>query len=125
MPSRSPILLVEDDLESLLALSELLRDGGYSVVATADGAEAMRHLREDSPSLVLLDLRMPRMDGWEFSNFKNQDPILSRIPVVLLSGASDLRKHADELQAAAYLSKPFTPARILEVVRAVLAAAEV
>ena len=125
MSSGAPILLVEDDLDSLQSLSDLLTDGGYNVVATADGAEAMRHLREDHPRLVLLDLRMPRMDGWEFSAFKNQDPLLASIPLVLLSGASDLKKHAQDLDAAAYLTKPFSPQRLLDVVKTVLAAAEV
>ena len=125
MLSAGPILLVEDDLESLQSLADLLSAGGYTVIATADGAEAMRHLREDHPRLVLLDLQMPRMDGWEFSGFKNQDAVLARIPVVLLSGARDLKMHAVTLDAAAWLQKPFSPAHLLEVVRTVLAAAEV
>ncbi len=120
--SGAPILVVEDDALSLQVLSDVLGDEGYSVIATADGAEAMRHLREDRPCLVLLDLRMPRMDGWEFARFKNLDPSLARVPLVLLSGAHDLKKHAQELDAAAFLMKPFTPEQILAVVRAVLAA---
>lgn len=116
----APILVVDDDVASIHALCDVLADAGYAVIGTADGAEAMRHLREDRVRLVLLDLRMPRMDGWSFAQLKNADPEIGSIPVVLLSGAGDLATHARELDAAAWLAKPFLPGRLLSVVRGVL-----
>ena len=111
------ILVIEDDLDLLSPLSEILQDAGYGVLSAADGAEAMRYLREDGPDLVLLDLGLPKMDGWDFARFKGGDPNTASVPIVILSGADDLERHAREIGAAAWLRKPVDVDRLLSTVR--------
>ena len=85
------ILIVEDDSDLREALSEVLRDEGYSVESAADGREALDRLRRDlRPSLILLDLTMPVMNGWQFRAEQRRDPALSEIPVVVLSAGDHL-----------------------------------
>jgi CheY-like chemotaxis protein len=111
------ILVIEDELDLLFPIAELLKDEGYEVLAASDGAEAMRYLREEKPDLVILDLSMPRMSGWEFSGFKRDDPQIADIPVILLSGNRDIEKHAQELGAVAWLAKPLQGAALVETVK--------
>jgi CheY-like chemotaxis protein len=111
------ILVIEDELDLLFPITELLKDEGYEVLAASDGAEAMRYLREEKLDLVILDLSMPRMSGWEFAGFKRDDPQIAAIPVILLSGNRDLEMHARELGATAWLAKPLQGAALLETVK--------
>ena len=77
------ILIVEDDRAIREPLSVLLRGEGYRVSLAENGQEALRKLRtEPSPDIIVLDLRMPVMDGWEFRAIQQQDPLLGLIPVV-------------------------------------------
>jgi CheY-like chemotaxis protein len=101
------LLLVEDDDDIRTDLAELLAEEGYQVAAAANGAEALAQLRADPrPCLILLDLMMPVMSGWDFRAAQLRDPELAGIPVVLLSGANDLAEHARTLSAAGFLRKP-------------------
>lgn len=109
--------MIEDELDLLFPIAELLKDEGYEVLPASDGAEAMRYLREETLDLVILDLSMPRMTGWEFAGFKRDDPRIADIPVILLSGNRDLEKHARELGAAAWLAKPLQGAALVETVK--------
>jgi len=101
------ILLVEDDEDYRLGLAEVLRGEGYLVTCAANGQEALGYLRGGvRPSLVLLDLRMPVMNGWDLRATMLQDQALSTIPVILLTAAIS-QADATTLQAAASLQKPF------------------
>ncbi len=102
----SPILVVEDDADIRSGVAEVLRQEGYEVATAAHGREALDWLCGNSPSVILLDLMMPIMDGWEFRSEQLRDPRLARIPVVLLSGAGDVRQHATSLGADGFLVKP-------------------
>jgi CheY-like chemotaxis protein len=82
------ILIVEDDRHELRALSEFLERKGYSVIEAQNGWEALDDLRNGAAvSLVLLDLSMPVMDGWEFLKRQNDDPAIADIPVVALTAS--------------------------------------
>ena len=84
------ILVVEDDEDSRTALCDTLIDAGYLPFAVADGVEALEHLRTGArPSLIILDLMLPRIDGWRFLSIIAGAPELSGIPVVVCSGAVD------------------------------------
>src|SRR4029077_724463 len=85
-PPRSPLLVVEDDSRSREALSRLLRHVGFQVETAADGPAALETLKRVSPSLVLLDLMLPGIDGVEVLRRIRGEPRLADIPVVLLSG---------------------------------------
>jgi len=82
------ILLVDDDAGSRDALAKLLRGEGFAVVAVDGGVAAMESLRRPPlPRLIVLDLMMPDMDGWDFRREQKRDPELARIPVIAVSGA--------------------------------------
>lgn len=102
------VLIVEDDPDVRETLSEILDEEGYRVECAADGREALEHLRNGPrPKLILLDLMLPGMDGWEFRRRQRQDPALASIPVAVLSGIGDMGLHADYLDAVEYFPKPF------------------
>ena len=109
------ILLVEDDVDSRENLAAVLRSEGHEVVTAANGQEAHQYLGSAAtlPSVILLDLMMLVMDGWRFRWQQVQQSYLAAIPVVLLSGESDVREAATSLGAAAYLSKPINPGALL------------
>lgn len=83
-PNRS-VLVVEDDNDVRDTLGEFLADEGYQVETATNGQEALEHLKQHKPGLVLLDLMMPIMNGWEFLEKRNSDKELSRVPVLVLS----------------------------------------
>jgi CheY-like chemotaxis protein len=118
------ILLVEDDPALRAALAELLEEQGYEVACAEHGADALAQLGDaPPPSVILLDLAMPVMDGWSFRTVQLGDPRLAGIPTVVLSAslASDPRA-LDGLEADAALAKPFTVERLIETVQRVCAA---
>jgi CheY-like chemotaxis protein len=104
------ILIVEDDEDIRSDLVAILSVKGYSVAGTANGQEALAHLRSPPggvalPSVILLDMRMPVMNGWEFLAAQRQDPLLSAIPVIICSGDGNVDPQA--VRAAGFLRKPF------------------
>jgi CheY-like chemotaxis protein len=102
------VLVVDDDASIRELLVELLEDEGYSVVSAANGEEALRYLQQQGeyPCVILLDLMMPQMNGWEFRAAQRQNPALAAIPVVTISAHVAIAPHAAELDAAAHLAKP-------------------
>ena len=85
---RCLVAIVEDDTEFRNMLQELLEEEHYRVVAVSNGAEALETLRgETVPSVILLDVSMPVMDGFDFLRLRNDDPNLSQVPVVLVTNA--------------------------------------
>ncbi|MFN2634193.1 MAG: response regulator [Thermoanaerobaculia bacterium] len=112
--SRGRLLLVEDDADLRQSLSDLLRDAGFEVAVAENGLVALTYL-EDSPPpcLVLLDLMMPVMNGWEFREAQTRNHKLSDIPVVILTADGRAELKAESLGAAGYLRKPIEVARLL------------
>jgi CheY-like chemotaxis protein/predicted transcriptional regulator len=103
----SRVLVVDDDVDLRDGLAEVLRDLGYEVTTAGDGGEALAAIRTGvRPSLILLDLAMPGMDGWTFSAELHKDPGLVGIPVVVMSGQGSAREEATRLDARACLVKP-------------------
>jgi CheY-like chemotaxis protein len=83
------VLIVEDEVTTRDALIELLGKEGREIVAVGNGQEAMERLANSPrPRLILLDLMMPRMDGWEFLRRQSADPLIANIPTIVLSGSS-------------------------------------
>ncbi len=111
--SNNQVLVVEDDPELLGSLATFLRDEGFEVECARHGLEALGRLRGGSrPGVILLDLMMPIMTGWEFRYAQRQDSELARIPVVVISGLEDSPCHAAWLEADDYVQKPI-PADVL------------
>ena len=100
------VLIIEDDDEIREILAEMLVERGYSVVTARNGEEGLAAMRvAPPPCLVLLDLMMPVMDGWQLRKEMLADPVLAEIPVVVVSGAADVGESA-ALKAANVLTKP-------------------
>jgi DNA-binding response OmpR family regulator len=108
------VLVVDDEIDIREAVAEVLADEGYEVYAVGDGAEALRKARSVHPSLVLLDLMMPGMNGWEFRAAQSSDPELRDIPVVVLSALG----RVSGLDAEAFIQKPFDLDELLNAVKA-------
>jgi len=117
------ILVIEDDPDIALSLRlKLERDGGFEVVTAHDGAEGLRLAIRQPPDLVLLDVNLPGMDGFEVCRHLRKEPATAATPVIMLTariGESD-RVAGLELGADDYITKPFSPKEALARVRAVL-----
>jgi two-component system, chemotaxis family, chemotaxis protein CheY len=110
------VLVVDDDGGVRQVLASTLHVAGYEVQAAEDGADALVLLERWQPDLILLDLKMPRMDGWAFRREQLADDSLAAIPVVLLSGADEAAYAGDRLTVAAVLAKPFDIHEMLAMV---------
>jgi CheY-like chemotaxis protein len=110
------VMLVEDDAESRADLAELLQLEGYKVVAFANGAEALDHLIQSSPPhLIIMDMRMPVMDGSRFRSAILRDPELAKIPVVVVTAFEP--PAAATLSALRVLRKPLDVDTLLATIR--------
>src|SRR5262245_61392653 len=117
-PVHRPILIVDDDTRIRMSLAELLQLEGYRVATAANGQEALNRLKVPPlPSLILLDVVMPVMDGWVFRHELLKDAELAAIPVVITSSISSAYQLKGHLQGVAYLEKPFNREQLLEVVK--------
>ncbi|MGZ4352893.1 MAG: response regulator [Gaiellaceae bacterium] len=117
------LILVADDDEDILALVSLrLRRLGYRVAQAADGEEALAEVARERPALVILDLMMPRVDGYEVIRRLRADPETSSLPVILLSARARSADAAAGLDAGAdaYFSKPFRAEELAEAIRGLL-----
>jgi CheY-like chemotaxis protein len=101
----SPVLVVDDQPEVRSVVSLILRAEGYQVETAANGAEALEALDQVEPACVLLDMRMPVLDGWGFARELEARQI--DVPVVVMTAARDARSWCDEIKAADCLPKPF------------------
>lgn len=115
-PKRA-ILVVEDDTDIREALMGVLEEEGYDVVGAGNGREALDALREGPrPALILLDLMMPFMNGWQFRAEQKLDANLSEIPVVVVSADANVGQKAASLEAVGHLKKPVELDALLAVV---------
>lgn len=118
MPPAQPILIVEDDIDTREALKFCLETFGYAVVLAGDGADGLAKLHAGlRPCLILLDLLMPRKNGFQFRMEQVMDPELSEIPVVVYSGNPDACRGEAVAGAVAHLHKPIEVDKLLELVR--------
>jgi DNA-binding response OmpR family regulator len=116
---RQRVLVVEDDADTVLLLKQIFRMSGFDVVSANSGKEALRKCGELSPALVVLDLMMPEMDGWETFQYLRQ---MMDVPVIVVSalGSKDDIVKALHLGVDDYVTKPFFNAELVERSRAVL-----
>jgi CheY-like chemotaxis protein len=118
-PPAAPVLIVEDHDDTREMIATLLGFAGYTVVTAANGKQGLERLLQSRPCLVLLDLTMPIMTGWEFraAQLSVGDPALAAVPVLLLTAMPNAEKAAEELQAVEVIKKPFDYDRLIESVR--------
>jgi CheY-like chemotaxis protein len=111
-----PVLIVEDDADLREMMAQLLALEGYDAAIAANGRDALDYLRRGAtPRLILLDLMMPVMDGWEFRREQQRDPAIASVPVVVLSALD--RGRANDVIADDFLKKPLDFDRLLHLVR--------
>lgn len=117
--NRKRILVVEDEPETVILLKHILRSAGYNVLGATSGPEALKKFSEVKPNLVLLDLMMPGMDGWETYRYLRQ---MSDVPVMIISAISNKEEVVRALRMGVddYLTKPFINAEVVARVEAVL-----
>lgn len=108
------VLVVDDEVDIRQAVTEVLAEEGHTVQAAGDGAEALAKMHAFHPQLVLLDLMMPGMNGWEFRRAQKIDPDVATIPVVVLSALS---QRDGDIDAEGYIQKPFDLDDLLNAVR--------
>ena len=117
-------MIVEDDPDIRESLGEFLTEGGYDVVLAGNGKDALQRMRRDElVDVVILDLRMPVMDGWEFRAIQKDDDRLKQIPVVAMS--ADRSPQAIAVSSEAYLRKPVDPDELLRTLERLLRDREV
>ena len=120
------ILLVDDEPTFALTLKEFLTFSGFEVDIVHDGADAMERLRFSAPDLLLLDIMMPKMDGYVFARKIKTDPKLKKIPIIVITAVPGVRgkKIMDSLGAAGYLEKPIDSHKLLDVINEILSPKE-
>lgn len=115
MSESRAILVVDDDADLRELMVLLLEGAGYRVQAARDGQEALDHVAQEMPALILLDMKMPGMNGWQFAAaFRRQYGY--RSPIIVVTAAEDVRKTAQEVEADGFLGKPFDLDDVLRMV---------
>jgi len=116
------ILLVEDDRDTLTVLRENLKRAGYQVVEAQSGEEGLVAFKRYKPDLVILDVALPGIDGWEVLRRIKAGPISRKTPVVMLTGKTDNadRIKGYEIGADFYMTKPYNVQKLLTVVRSIV-----
>ncbi|MGQ0678778.1 MAG: response regulator transcription factor [Actinomycetota bacterium] len=121
-PGNKKILITDDDPVIIELLQVNLEMEGYDVVTAANGLEAVGAAAREQPDLIILDIMMPKMDGWTARAQLLQQPGTAKIPVIFLSARAqqaDLRK-GYEAGVAEYVTKPFEPVELLSIIERVL-----
>jgi CheY-like chemotaxis protein len=115
---RRAVLVVDDDPEHRASVRDVLEDEGYAVAEAANGKEALDYLTDGrgEPALILLNLQMPVMTGWELLAARKRHTRLATIPVVVASGHSARLSAASHGSVAGFLRKPYGPAALLTAV---------
>jgi two-component system chemotaxis response regulator CheY len=116
--NKPEILVVDDDADLLFTVRELLLELGFAVRTAANGREALQELSRERPAAVLLDMRMPVMDGWGFAAELRKRG--DTMPLVVMTAATDARSWAEQIHARAYVSKPFEPDEIVRALNAAI-----
>jgi two-component system alkaline phosphatase synthesis response regulator PhoP len=116
------ILVVDDEVYILHILDFILGAEGYDVVTATNGEQALQKVREEKPDLVILDIMMPKLDGYETCRMIKNDAATQQIPVILLTakGREVDQKLGREVGASDYITKPFSPNKLIERVQAIL-----
>jgi len=119
---QAKILVVDDEVYILHILDFILGAENYDVVTASNGEQAIQKVREEKPDLVILDIMMPKLDGYETCRMIKKDPATKHIPVILLTakGREVDQKLGREVGASDYMTKPFSPSKLIERVQAIL-----
>jgi two-component system, cell cycle response regulator DivK len=126
MSEPKTVLLVEDNEDNRIVYATMLEHYGYRVVETANGEDAVRIAKEQIPDLILMDISIPVIDGWEATKILKGEEATKDIPIIALTAhalATD-RMKAEEVGCDGYLAKPCEPRRVVAEVERLLGAAQ-
>ncbi|MCI0412627.1 response regulator [bacterium] len=117
------ILLVDDEEDILDFLELILEEQGYSVIKATSGTDALAAAQMHRPELILLDIMMPEMDGWEVLKLLKADEEVTHIPVAMLTARTEMKDKIQGLQEGAidYICKPFATKELLDKLEIILA----
>lgn len=125
-PATAPLIMVVDDSLTVRKItSRLLAREGYEVVTAKDGVDALQQLQEHTPAVMLVDIEMPRMDGFELTKNVRGDAAMAHIPIIMITSrtAEKHRSYAKELGVNAYLGKPYQEEELLGHIASFISAA--
>lgn len=113
------VLLVEDEKNVILSVKACIDAGGYRVDVVEDGEEALNYVRKENPDIILLDLLLPKLDGFEVLKVIKNDPDTKEIPVIVLTAKAEeeSRQRALSLGADGYMTKPFRPLELWDGIK--------
>ena len=114
------ILVIEDDPVTRGLLEGILKVAHFRTIGAADAIEGVHAARQRLPDLIIMDLMLPGLDGRTAAECLQNDPALSRIPILMLSASPDLEDAASAAGASEWMSKPFSPARLVKTLRLLL-----
>src|SRR4030042_1499026 len=116
------ILIVDDDLDTLRLVGLMLQHQGYRIIAASSGVQAIALTQGDRPDMILLDIMMPEMDGYEVARKLRADPATSDIPIIMFTAKTQVDDKVQGFEAGAddYLTKPTQPRELFAHVKAVL-----
>ncbi len=117
--SKAKVLLVDDEAFNLDFLQQALEDENYEIFIAADGQEALKKIKSEQPDLVLLDLMMPIIDGFEVLQKVKEDDMLRDIPIIIISAEHDSKSVVKGIKQGAedYMTKPITAAQLIKKVK--------
>jgi two-component system cell cycle response regulator DivK len=106
---------VEDNEDNRIIYSTVLRHIGYTVIEALDGRQAIALARSELPALILMDISIPELDGWEATRILREDPATKDIPIIALTAhaLADDRERAQQMGFTAYLAKPIEPRAVV------------
>ena len=116
------LLLIDDEVQLLEMLQIRLEANGYEIVTANDGVEGIEKVKSENPDLIILDIMMPKMDGYEVCEILKNDPQYSKIPIIFLSAKAqeDNMKIGKEEGAEAFVKKPFETSDLLTKIEELL-----
>jgi two-component system alkaline phosphatase synthesis response regulator PhoP len=120
--TRQKILIVDDEFDALTALKRALESDNYNVVEAADGLSAIKKVKTEKPDIVLLDLMMPEIDGFEVLKRLKSDPLYKHVPIIMLTAKGEINDKIEGIEIGAddYVTKPFNLNEIRARIKMVL-----
>jgi two-component system alkaline phosphatase synthesis response regulator PhoP len=118
MKQRPRILLVDDDADLVAVMKGVLESKAYEVIAAYNGKEGLEKAKKEKPDLIILDIMMPVMDGFDFADQFGKDPTLSKIPVIALTSFSQSLGQPFAFEVSEFVQKPLKPKDLIAKVEA-------
>jgi len=120
--TRTKILVVDDETDTLIPLTRALEADDYAVVGAVDGVDALEKVRDETPDLILLDLMLPKLNGYEVCMKLKEDPMTRQTPIIMLSAKGEIKDKVlgIEIGADDYVTKPFDLIELKARIRALL-----